>query len=654
MGVVVRIVMALTCALGALLLGGSGSGAAQPGVVKGDIDYCPGLAGQPSARRDLIAEYLRLPSLAQPAGTPANLNQTNFIRIRRRDADPRRVDAVLIHAIPNGATSFTELGAQIVEMAALRGKNFEVWAVERREKNLQDLAGMREAFVHRNPALALKYYYGNSYLDGAGKFNGKLGGAGAPFAPLRQSDVPFLADWDASVMYGDIETILDLVPAARRRTNVFAYGSSYGGGILSALAGFKLHDGKRGYQELGGLIAVEGQITRASAGRDPEPTDADIAKYVAAVQAVRSGATPRFVDGDIGMLARGRRGEVLGSILTMSALLKPNAESIFPIVPGAAGGAPAEAFNAKLRLTNQARFGFNFADDPIPGSFTGTWFQSWVGARMGRLDFPRITAAMCAAPGPFGLTPPCVPSAALVDTSKIYGWLNGGEGGAGEFDGPLAGWTRDSAGAYDGSRANHGPDPTSIVTAAEVFGLPSTRTNLEPLTIDFPTGRRTIDASFGYGFAWYTSNRYYGVDIPFIDRFRKVLVDRPELGIHLDFDKTAVKIPVIEYTLRHNTTNPFGGKDFTVVESGGIAEQTPLAAKLSPMNPAITTRLYNNMDYHLAGNGRYAAVASGKLAPGEVGADPVADTVVDWILARSGKTPFALPAFPATHVSCGG
>ena len=47
-----------------------------------DIDIWPGLAGQPQARRDLITEYIRIPSVSHPAGTPAELNQTNFIRVR--------------------------------------------------------------------------------------------------------------------------------------------------------------------------------------------------------------------------------------------------------------------------------------------------------------------------------------------------------------------------------------------------------------------------------------------------------------------------------------------------------------------------------------------------------------------------------------------
>ncbi len=582
--------------------------AAQPGpVARLDIDACPGLAGQPAARRELITELLRIPSLAHPAGTPAVLNQTDFIRIRRRDADPRHVDAILIQAIPNGASSITELGTQIVEMAARKGKNFEVWGIERREKNMEDLAGMRLAYALRDPAAALRYYYGSNYLDAAGKFNGTLGGPGSPFVPLGQNDVPFLADWSAEVMFGDVESMMDLVPLAQRHTHIFAYSASPGGGFLSQLAGYKLHDGNRGYQELGGLIAIEGQLSRRSIGPDLAPSPADVDKYLADVQAIRTGTTPRFLNGDLRVLSPGPIGAIVASIATMAAAYQPTRESIFPIGNGASGGPMADAFNAKLRVTNRARMAYAIADDAIPGSFTDSYFLSAFGGRMGHLDFhPLPGTPACAEPGPFGMQPPCVPSVEQINANHVYDWVSGGPGQPGRSASPLEGWTKNPQGQFDGSNVNGAPDDTNMTTAIEALARPATRTNLTPLTIAFPTGTRTIDASFDVGWGWYSSNRYHSIDIPFINRFRKVLVDRPDLGIHLDFDKTVVDIPVIEYTVHAGTTNPFGGKDFTAIEPGGIAIETPLAAKRSPIPPATSLHLYKNIDVHLAANSSIA------------------------------------------------
>jgi hypothetical protein len=620
-------VRALLCSVAALLtLLGS--------APRLDIDACPGLAGQPQARRNLITELLRIPSLAHPAGTPAVLNQTDFERIRRRDADPRHVDAILIQAIPNGASSLTELGAQIVEQAARRGKNVEIWGIQRREKNLEDLTGFARAYAARDPAVALRDYYGTAYLDAAGKFNGTVGGPGSSVQLLGQNDVPFLADWSADVMFGDIESMLDLVPKAQRRTHIFAYSASPGGGFLSQLAGIKLHDGNRGYQELAGLIAIEGQLSRRSIGADLEPSPADVDKYIADVQAIRAGTTPRFLNGDLRVLSPGPIGAVAASVATMAAYFQPTRESIFGIPTGAAGGPAADAFNAKLRLTNRARLAYAIADDPIPGSFTGTFFLSAFGGRMGHLGFrPLPGAPACAEPGPFGVQPPCVPSIAQVDPDRVYDWVSGGPGQPGLRADPLEGWTKNPRGAFDGTNVNGLPDGTSMTVAIEALARPATRTNLTPLTIPFPTGTRTIDASFGVGWGWYSSNRYHGIDIPFINRFRKVLIDRPDLGIHLDVDKTHVDVPVIEYTVHPGTTNPFGGADFTAVEPGGIAIETPLAARRSPIPPATALGRYKNIDVHLTSD------------------NVIAQTVVGWIVARAGADQVELPAF-STRVSC--
>ncbi|HEV8022589.1 MAG TPA: hypothetical protein VGP41_15045 [Candidatus Lustribacter sp.] len=614
-----------------------------------DIDACPGLAGQPSTRRDLISEYISIPSLAHPAGTPAVLDRVQFVRIRERSADPHKVDAVLLQAIPNGGGGISEMGTQVVETAARAHKNFELWIIERRERNLEDLTGMREAFSRGDPDAALHYYYGDHWTGANGKFNGTFGGPGAKFVPLTQNDVPFLADWDASVMFGDVESIMDLVP--QRKTHLFAYSAAPGGGFLSQLAGVKLHDGKRGYQELAGLIPIEGQLSYASVGTG-EPAQADIEKYIAAVQAIRSGKTPRFLDNDYTTaISPGPNVQVTNSLVTLFALFRPNAESMFAIAPGAVGGAPADAFTAKLRLTNRARLGFAISSDPIPGSFTTIWINSWFGGRIGRLDYtPVAGSAACAVAGPFGLQAPCVPPVAQIDPAKVYGWLDGG-GGPGTHASALEGWTI-FKGRFDGSAVRGEFNPTRLATIAESVGRPATRTNLTPLTIDFPTGRRTIDASFGYFFAWYASNRYHSIDIPFLNTYRKILIDRPDLDIHLDFDKTHVDIPVLAYTVHAGSTNPFGGADYTAVEQGGLAIETPLAKRLSPMNPAASLRLYNNLDVHTAENARGALVAQGKLAPGDVGAHAISTTIVPWILARAAKTPIDLSGLPQTHVSC--
>ena len=614
-----------------------------------DIDTWPGLAGQPQARRGLIAEYIRIPSVAHPAGTPPELNQTNFIRVRGRSANFRHADAILIQAIPNGGSAFTESAAQLVEMAALRGKSFEVWGIERREKILEDLKGMRQAILHHDTAVALHYYYGTDYLDAQGKFAGQLGGRGTQFVPLQPADVPFLADWDAEVFNRDVESVIDLIPPEQRKTNVFLYSASPGGAFLSQFAGFKLLDGNRGFQEVAGLIAIEGQLTNSRVGTGM-PTQADVDRYLAQVQEIRKGVGPPCQDlVRRDLLGSGPNVGIPATLAVLAAEFAPQRESIFPVAREAAGASAANDFNARLRLTNLARAGYSFSDDPLPGSFTSTAFLAHFGAGIGRLDFnPRNGAPACAEPGPSGMQPPCVPSPRQIDPTRVYGWLDGGPSGPAVEVSPLQGWTI-AAGAFTAEWTGRRLAPTHLLTIVQTFARPATRTNALPLTINFPTGRRTIDSGFNLGWAWYASNRYQAIDVPFLSQFRKVLLDRPDLGVHLDFDKTAIDIPIIEYTVHLETTNPWPAisNDFTVVDPRGLSE-TPLAARKSHMNPATNMRFYKNLDIHSADNSNGARALSGTALPGDIGANPISDTLPDWIISRMGQGGVDLPVFE-TH-----
>jgi len=249
------------------------------------------------------------------------------------------------------------------------------------------------------------------------------------------------------------------------------------------------------------------------------------------------------------------------------------------------------------------------------------------------------------------LKPPCVPSVDQIDPLKVYGWADGGPGGPAVAGNPLAGWTITPDGTFTSKATHRGPNPGHIVTAVQMASRPATLTNATPLTIAFPTGTRTIDSSFNIGLgAWYLSSRYY-LDVAFINRFQKVLIDRPDLHIHLDFDKTAIDIPIIEYVVHRDTINPWPNesKDFTVVDFDGLT-LTPLAAQKSPMNPAVNLRLYKNLDIHTADNSDGAKAFNGAATPGNVGANPISDTLPDWIIARMGNTGIDLPTFK-THPS---
>ena len=112
------------------------------------------LAPVPS-RADIVAEYLQLPSIAQPADTPSALNRVAFVRIYDTDANGR-ADAIVLFQDGVTAGGWGVLGKQLVDMAARRGKWIEVWMIDRREKNLEDRSGLANAIAANDPSVAIQ------------------------------------------------------------------------------------------------------------------------------------------------------------------------------------------------------------------------------------------------------------------------------------------------------------------------------------------------------------------------------------------------------------------------------------------------------------------------------------------------------------------
>jgi hypothetical protein len=81
---------------------------------------------------------------------------------------------------------------------------------------------------------------------------------------------------------------------------------------------------------------------------------------------------------------------------------------------------------------------------------------------------------------------------------------------------------------------------------------------------------------------------------------------------------------------------------------GEGSSETPLAARISPLNPATNMRFYKNLDIHSADNSNGAKALAGTALPGDIGANPISNTLPDWIIARMGQGGVDLPAFE-TH-----
>lgn len=570
---------------------------------------------------DVVGEYLQIAGTGSP-GTPAELATATFLRLRSAgDGEtPKPANAVIV-AMPGFASTpphWLYLASQLVHKAARRTCEdkspcrVEVWIVQRRGANLADTAGGKLARAKKMPELAAEYYFGSGVLSMDEKHPGMwpnvppqklVGRPGAKWQPLQQKDLTFMADWGFEVYAGDVDRMIALVKEQTGSKNVFLAGHSQGGGFVASYAGRMQADGKRGYQKLAGLIFLDGG---PAAGSASPVTQAQLDEYYSRVEKLRKGEAAVFTDsgGLLGNLAGPIPAAVNFVTGVFFGLKDPNAESIFAARSGGATQA-GDGFLSALRLTYRARAGMSFDADPVAGAGLQNPLISRLGEGLGQLDFRPLpgTETKC---DPLKKAPPCIPTAEQMDPKKVYGWLEGGG---------------------NGQVANRAGKAQLWLDA---LGYAPSRTNIKPVTVNFASGKRTIDASYQISFNWYASERYEG-DMRFVGQFRTFKLQ--ERGVNLDVDKAAIaNIPV--YVARQSQTaalnNPFPGvSDFTEVNKKGTF-QTDEAKKITPFDSAINAALYFHTDFVSADDS-----LEGKGTPGQPGVSAVSNTLIDWVLKRS-------------------
>jgi pimeloyl-ACP methyl ester carboxylesterase len=582
---------------------------------------------------DVLGEYIQIGG-TQTAGTPKAFDTGSFLRLRWRHDGifPREADAVVI-AQPGFASipgHWLEIGAQLVEQAPdnqcvrkLRKFTYtapcriEVWIVDRRGNNVEDTAGLWWSRLVGVPEFAFDYYIGKEQLD---PVTGKVPFATpddlvalptGKFEPFTQDDLRFMSEWGFEAMAGDVEALVKLLGAqSDGKKNIFLAGHSQGGSFVSLYAGRRLADGRRGHENLAGLIFLDGG---PAIGGAAAPTQAQVDAHLAAVDAQRSGATPVF-GATIGTLALS---PALGAYLGASGVYfdqRPEEESIFPVpfLGNVAPGSPQFEALSTLRMTNRARVGLSFDTDPIPCSTPNlqTAGIQFLGSGLGELEFPPFTGTATA----------CQIVPAEFDPNTIYGWRDGGGGAPANAE-------VSKSDAF-GNSTGYGPSYT----------------NVWPIPVTLPTGREAlVYAGEMNGTNWYQPQRYE-LDMGFLGAFRSVNVDQD--GVKYDIDRNTIAAPCFVARRGSSTTNPFPlVTDFSNINSLG-ATQTAAAAALSPLDPAIDVSQYQHTDFVMADNSR-----AGERTPGEAGASAASGPLVGWLLARSQGTvrmpsPLALGVHP--------
>ncbi len=276
-----------------------------------------------TCRNEVVQQTLNLPSGAQPAETPGSpgvvvtnakllaqfggsgfsLNNARYTRYA--PAGPAtQPDAilVLIPGFEGGASGFTPLAENVIARAAAQSFRLEVWAIDRRSNQLEDMVGLDVAEEFADPLIALDWLYG--------------GELSLPLHPLLaagpnrravfydpQGDVPFMANWTGLTFSRDIDAVVAAARATAANQNVFLGGHSAGTGFTARYAAtdFNLSGvgpADPGYAKLRGLVLLEGGGGSVGATPlTPDTLDRIEAKFDGGLfGAVRDNA-PRCVDG---------------------------------------------------------------------------------------------------------------------------------------------------------------------------------------------------------------------------------------------------------------------------------------------------------------------------------------------------------------------
>ncbi|HMF82104.1 MAG TPA: alpha/beta fold hydrolase [Acidimicrobiia bacterium] len=194
--------------------------------------------------------------------TPAKYNKVGIIKTGARDAGNV---LVLVPGTSASAAYFEPLAKDIVR----KSKDWQVWAVERRENLLEDHSVLNQAKKGKaTPQQLFDYYLGFVTDPSITKH----------FQFIPDADVAFARDWGMNVAVQDIRRVVE--QAKKQGGKVVLGGHSLGGSITAAYATWDFN-GKPGAKDLAGLVFIDG-------GSSPTPTTPDQANQQ--LQALQNGS----------------------------------------------------------------------------------------------------------------------------------------------------------------------------------------------------------------------------------------------------------------------------------------------------------------------------------------------------------------------------
>ena len=376
-------------------------------------------------RASYVSLHVPLPESA--GEHPPACDRIGYLRFRNPQgpSDPAQADAVitLMPGIFAGASSLELVARNVVRLAAERGRDFEVWTIDRRSACLEDHHGTKAAERAHDVRPAFDYYYGGKEVDGR-TFEG--------FVP--PSEAEFMREFGLGLTVRDWHEVItrELPDRAVRQRKLVCGGHSLGGFITAALASWDF-DGDpettedAGFEDCAALAGLD--TTVDIEGGEGGPAGAGVASEAAA----RSGGSP-YVNAPPFMPPIMQ----LPTVASVAAFQDPGTESVFnQLIPhdpefeltlrllyskDAAHFATGQPSIRDVRLTNATVFGGIFDDNSAGISILRASIGISVGGELADKNFPAPDPTLALPEEPGG---------------PVYSWVDYEQAGAPGHDIPL-------------------------------------------------------------------------------------------------------------------------------------------------------------------------------------------------------------------------
>ncbi len=290
------------------------------------------IAGSASAAKPTVVKVGSLP------GTPAKYNK---VFITKYGPSSAKKVLLLIPGTNGGAENFSLVGPELARQVP----GLQVWAMDRREQALEDNSMMIKALAGKaTPQQALDYYLG-----------WVLNSAQSPkFTPLEAKNFAFMKNWGMKMQLEDARAVIR--QARKAGKTVILGGHSLGGSMAAAYAAWDFN-GKPGYKEIAGVVAIDGGLTGTF--------DATDTAEGARTALAKLDVTPANPDGPwanlLGLPGFAWATGPFAQIGALAALKNPNKLSVlggFALLPS--------YLKASFPTTNEGALGYAFDNDTSP------------------------------------------------------------------------------------------------------------------------------------------------------------------------------------------------------------------------------------------------------------------------------------------------